>query len=210
MDSSAMSESHLAGRRRTAEVLRNLTREVITADLEDASFQSIADALDKLREELTAAPRLVRETETLHTPERVERVGRTAEFDRDPLIGLSNSLAPPMIRTDEEKDEWRVTFGDAFEGHPGFVHGGFVAAVLDHVLGVAASTGGVSSMTGTLTIRYRRPTPARKELLCRGEIDRVEGRKVFCHAELLDGDTLSAEAEGIFIRVEPDHHSAGK
>lgn len=46
-----------------------------------------------------------------------------------------------------------MVFGDAYGGHPGFAHGGYVSAVLDHVLGVVASSSGVATMTGTLTTR---------------------------------------------------------
>jgi acyl-coenzyme A thioesterase PaaI-like protein len=202
-----MSESPLNSRRRAAAVLRNVAREIISADVEDAKLDAMADALAAVLEPLTEAPRLARDTSALHTAESASERGSHPAHDRDPLIGLSNPLAPPLVRIDASKDLWAVTFGDAYEGHPGFVHGGFVAAVLDHVLGVAAATGGVASMTGTLTTRYRQPTPANRELICRGEIDRVEGRKVFCHAELCDGDTLIAEAEGIFLRVNPSRHS---
>ena len=101
-----------------------------------------------------------------------------------------------------------MTFGEAYEGHPGFVHGGHVSAVLDLVLGVVSASGGVATMTGTLTTRYRRPTPSKRELVCRGEIERVEGRKVFSRAVLMDGDTLIAEADGIFLRVDPGRHAA--
>ena len=38
-------------------------------------------------------------------------------------------------------------------------HGGYVAAAFDEVLGLAQDLGGQSGMTGTLTIKYRRPTP---------------------------------------------------
>jgi hypothetical protein len=46
--------------------------------------------------------------------------------------------------------------------------------VLDHVLGVTSNTSGLATMTGTLTIRYRRPTPLGRRLLCRGKLDRVD------------------------------------
>ena len=57
-----------------------------------------------------------------------------------------------------------VTFGSAYEGPPGHVHGGYVAAAFDELLGMTQSLGGMPGMTGTLTVRYRRPTPLRTEL----------------------------------------------
>ena len=50
--------------------------------------------------------------------------------------------------------------------------------MLDQLLGEAAGAGRKPGMTGTLTVRYRRPTPLGA---LRGEarIDRVEGIKTF-------------------------------
>jgi acyl-CoA thioesterase FadM len=57
-------------------------------------------------------------------------------------------------------------------------------------------------MTGTLTIRYRRPTPLHTDLRFEGYLDRTEGRKKFTRGYLYAGEELTAEAEGIFISVD--------
>lgn len=57
-------------------------------------------------------------------------------------------------------------------------------------------------MTGTLTVKYRKPTPLYRELHFRCRVDRVEGRKIFTTGTLHEGDTLCAEAEAVFIRVD--------
>jgi acyl-coenzyme A thioesterase PaaI-like protein len=57
-------------------------------------------------------------------------------------------------------------------------------------------------MTGTLTVKYRRPTPLHRELRFEGTLDRVDGRKIFTTGRCYDGDTLTAEADGLFIRVD--------
>ena len=58
-----------------------------------------------------------------------------------------------------------------------------------------------SGMTGTLTVRYRQPTPLHQELTFAATVERVEGRKIFTTATLHAADRLCAEAEGIFISV---------
>ena len=50
-----------------------------------------------------------------------------------------------------------ATFGAAYEGPPGCVHGGFVAAAFDEVLGSTQSLSGEPGMTGRLTVNYRSP-----------------------------------------------------
>ena len=57
-------------------------------------------------------------------------------------------------------------------------------------------------MTGTLTVRYRNPTPLHQELRFEGRLERVEGRKIFTTGTCRVGSTLTAEAEGIFISVD--------
>jgi acyl-CoA thioesterase FadM len=57
-------------------------------------------------------------------------------------------------------------------------------------------------MTGTLTVRYRNPTPLHTELRCVGELVGMEGRKIFTEGRLYAGDVLCAEAEAIFISID--------
>jgi acyl-coenzyme A thioesterase PaaI-like protein len=88
------------------------------------------------------------------------------------------------------------------------VHGGFLAAAFDEVLGMAQSLTGNPGMTGTLTIRYRRPTPLLTELTFEAFVDRVEGRKIFTHGTLSANGLLTAEAEGLFIAVGQERFAA--
>jgi acyl-coenzyme A thioesterase PaaI-like protein len=81
------------------------------------------------------------------------------------------------------------------------VHGGHIAAGFDEILGVANSVSGTPAMTGTLTIRYRQPTPLYRDLRYVAYLDKISGRKVSTRGELWHGDVLTAEAEGLFIRV---------
>lgn len=130
--------------------------------------------------------------------------------DFSPLIGRANPLAPPMeFSLDGPIDEPVVTasaiFGSAYEGPPGCVHGGIIAAAFDEVLGATQAMTGSPGMTGTLTIAYRSPTPLHTPLVFRAELDRIEGRKIFVratvHAEHAP-ELLCAEATGLFISVD--------
>jgi hypothetical protein len=136
--------------------------------------------------------------------------------DYSPFIGPLNPLAPPinMASTHEPGASsgeettviGSVVYGGAYEGPPGCVHGGFIAAGFDEVLGFAQARSGRPGMTGRLSISYRSPTPLLREVRFVGRIDRVEGRKIFTTAELVvaaDG-RLCAEAEGLFISMKPE------
>lgn len=125
-------------------------------------------------------------------------------FDHSPLIGIANPLAPPM--TISEVDDFivaEVNFGQAYEGPPGCVHGGYVAAAFDEVLGSAQSLSGAPGMTGTLSVRYESPTPLMTDLRIEGRLVGVERRKIFVKGACYAGDRLTATAEGIFISMQP-------
>lgn len=122
-----------------------------------------------------------------------------------PLAGTANAVAPPVTlwKQPDPQDaelawttEGHVTFDAAYEGPPGHVHGGFVAAMFDELLGRSQASAG---FTKFITVTYHLPTPLRRELSLRGWVDRVEGRKRWikgtCH---LDG-VLLTEGEGLFI-----------
>ena len=126
-----------------------------------------------------------------------------AFFDHSPIIGRANPLAPPLdLGIIDGRVVGSARFGSAYEGPPGAVHGGYVAAAFDEVLGMAQSLGGRPGMTGTLTVRYRRPTPLLTVLRFEGELVRTEGRKIFTTGRLLAGDELTAEAEAVFVTVD--------
>ena len=61
-------------------------------------------------------------------------------------------------------DAW---FDYPYEGPPTCVHGGVIAETFDEMLGAANMVADNPAMTGTLTIRYRKPTPLRTALVSR-------------------------------------------
>jgi acyl-coenzyme A thioesterase PaaI-like protein len=125
-------------------------------------------------------------------------------YDHSPLIGIANPLAPPMrIREEDGIIVAEVTFGQAYEGPPGCVHGGYVAAAFDELLGATQSLSGAPGMTGTLTIRYESPTPLQQPLRMEGRLVGVERRKIFTEGTCFAGDRVTATAKGTFISMQP-------
>jgi len=72
------------------------------------------------------------------------------------------------------------------------------------VLGIANIAAGRPGMTARLIVHYRRPTPLFRELHFRAALDRVEGRRIMSRAQVWDGETLTAEAEGLFVQPRPE------
>jgi len=76
-----------------------------------------------------------------------------------------------------------------------------VAALCDQFLGVGQKLTGQPGFTGTLKVRYLKPTPIATDLRFEGWVERVEGRKNILKAELWAGDVKTATCEGLFISV---------
>jgi hypothetical protein len=187
-------------KRRLSAAMRRVIERLVTTEAPEDELRIAAERLERYAERLATRPQ---NFVTWGNPE-VSTAGSVGGFfDLSPLIGQANPLAPPIrLWVDGERVRGTATFGWAYQGPPAHLHGGFVAALFDEALGMAQSLSGNPGMTGTLTVRYRRPTPLYRELTIEAWVDRVEGRKIFTSSRLHCEGTLLAEAEGIFISVD--------
>lgn len=199
-DGAALPDDVAAGRR-AADAARRVVAGLTGTTADPVTLAAVAEDLERLADRL--APHQVASryagTGGLHGGVAADpRV-----WESHPFLGPSHPLAPPIrIERHGDRAVGRVTFGHAYEGPPGAVHGGFVAAMFDLVLGSAASIAQRPGLTGTLTVRYRRATPLHREIRYEGWIERVEARKVIVAAvSTCDGEVV-AEGEGIFVRVD--------
>jgi len=188
-------------KRRLASAMRLVIERLVPSNAPEDELRRAAEGLERYADALKAHPRL-RKIEGHAESANSGDVG--AFFDQSPLIGLANPLAPPITvgKTGERSAAASVTFGSAYEGPPGSVHGGFVAAAFDEVLGYVQSLSGRSGFTGTLEVKYRQPTPLHQELYFEVEIVRLEGRKIFTEGRLMADIGLTAEAKAVFITVD--------
>jgi acyl-coenzyme A thioesterase PaaI-like protein len=117
------------------------------------------------------------------------------------VIGVRNPSAPPLvIHHETDGSVWtEFILGAAYEGPPGHVHGGVSAMILDHVLGATAHKPGQPAYTGTLTVRYHRPTPLQRPLRADAWIESVDGVKTFAAGKVSDAEGATVSAEGVFI-----------
>jgi acyl-coenzyme A thioesterase PaaI-like protein len=181
--------------------MRAVIEELDTTSAPVEAIAEAADELERIAQRFAARPHATE----YHGYRETANVGADvhASFDRSPIIGYANPLAPPL-RLEQHDDlvVGRVTFGSAYEGPPGCVHGGFVAATFDELLGATQSLSGSPGMTGRLTVHYRSPTPLHTALVLEGRIVSVRGRKILTQGTLSVGDRLCAEAEGLFISID--------
>jgi acyl-coenzyme A thioesterase PaaI-like protein len=195
-------------RERLAEAVRHVIDAVLT--VEDATEEQLGTAADMTE---AIARHLGREPYADNTPRSKRARGVRGRSERDhndylprsPLVGEVSPIAPPI--------EWELvdgrivghgTYHAAYEGPPGYVHGGWVALTFDEILGMANIASGHPGMTGTLKVRYLRPTPLHRRVDLEGWTERVEGRRIVAKGRMtVDGET-TAEAEGLFITINPE------
>lgn len=175
----------------TAMVGRPIADDVLSAATADA-----AALADRLEEQAGPGRRLRRQPDP---------AGHAQDFfPTSPIIGFANPVAPPVyVEAVDGAIEGTAFFDYQYEGPPNCVHGGVIAMVFDEILGAASIVAGNPGMTGTLTVRYRKPTPLRTPLRLRAEMAGRSGRKITIVGSMYRDDELLAEAEGLFIEVFP-------
>jgi acyl-coenzyme A thioesterase PaaI-like protein len=186
---------------RLAQAVRHLIDAALTA--EDASADDLLDAADRTER---IAAELHGHTDLGDRPSGMRRRAEMSHDDylpRSPLVGQVSPLAPPI---DYEHDNGRLTgrgeFHAAYEGPPGYVHGGWIALAFDEMLGMANIATGHPGMTGRLSIRYRRPTPLHRPVTFEAWTEEVDGRRIVTRGTLTVDDAVTAEAEGLFVMID--------
>lgn len=104
--------------------------------------------------------------------------------------------------------ETTYTAPDHFQGYPGVLHGGIVAALLDEISG-RAHMGDPSKprfmFTGKLEVKYRKNVPIGKLLKIIGKAGKVRSKMAEGWAGIYDeSGTLLAEATTLLIDLPPE------
>ncbi len=196
--------------------MRRVIEALQVTELTDAQLVALAERMSSVAAELEGLPR----RDSWHAD---PNISLTAVFDtssvgendwgahgeRSPVGGRSNPTAPPLVvrlirDADPAYAHGEVTLTATHEGAPSTAHGGIVTAMFDELLGYAQPLAGVAGYTGTLTVRFRAPTPTYVPLILKAWVDRIEGRKIFVAGTLHAAELLCAEAEGTYIAPKRD------
>jgi acyl-CoA thioesterase FadM len=117
----------------------------------------------------------------------------------DPIVGPFNPVALPVrLAFEPPKALGYATFGVAFEGAPGCVHGAALLATFDIILTAANAIAGATGPTVRLGLHFRRPTLAYEEAVFEGWVTEVTERRIFSKGQVVQGGVVTVEAEGEF------------
>jgi acyl-coenzyme A thioesterase PaaI-like protein len=212
VDTGAAQELHTSeARLALAAAMQRLGNALVAHQPDDELLAEITHWADAAASSVEAAPErihslLVRREKIFAgtLPEGSEAISASA-FPDCIVSGRANPMGiGARLWREGEEAVCHVTVGKAFEGAPGRVHGGVVAALMDHLMGLVMSISGSPAFTGRLTVTYRQPTPIGRPLEGRARLVARVGRKLHVAGELRDDGQLLVQGEGLFIAVDPD------
>ncbi len=178
------------------DALRGLVDASVRTTVPAAGLRDVAAAVRDSAARLAGSVRPPGQLPALDDPVRFRRV-------YNPVTGPGSALAPPLrLREEPGGVVGEVSFGLAYEGPPGFLHGGVSGLVMDQVLGAATIRAGLWGMTARLELDYRRPVPLDTPVVCRGRLVEHGSRKsVVTGTIALPGspDRPLVEARAVFV-----------
>jgi len=192
-----------AARREAVAALRELIDKMVTADSDAATLRTVAANIQQQTDLLSQGAILHR-----HAAMEEDYDGRYGTpgqlgYELNPVSGKSNPISPQLdVWIEGDVAYGRATLGMQYEGPPNNVHGGFVCALLDHFLGAAQKITGHYGVTGTLTVRFIRPTPLCTELELKGRVKEARERKSCLVGEIWANGVMTASCECLFIHVD--------
>jgi len=125
------------------------------------------------------------------------------------VCGLANNIGLQMkfYETAPGEVTAEYTVPAHYQGYPGVVHGGIVAAMLDEVCGRSHMGGDPPRFmyTARLDIRYRKNVPVEQPLRLVGRAGKSKRRTATASGEIYGPDgSLLAEAQAVLIDIPED------
>jgi acyl-coenzyme A thioesterase PaaI-like protein len=170
------------------------------------TLQDHARAADAPDDVITKAADLIEAASNLLAPYDADEwsspSGRRMDLpNRGSVLGIPGEYH----KTDDGRVAGTVCFRRFHLGRKGAAHGGCIAQLFDSLLGYTAFrlTQSLYQRTAFLHVDYRKIVPIETELQVDAGVDRVDGRKMFISGRVLDGDTVLAEANALFVKLNP-------
>jgi len=183
-----------------ADVVRRLITATVTNTADGTETTAITEELARIADRLDAhvpdevVPRLA--------ADRPPQPGQD-NMPYDPVTGVYNPLAIPLeLGVENGRAVGRVIFTTPYEGPPGCVHGAVLAGAFDMVLTAANLVEDAAGPTMELTIRFRKPTLLYTETRFEAWVAERKGRVTTAAGHAMQGDTVTVEAIGKFIKLE--------
>jgi len=187
-----------------ADSLHKLNVTMIEHEGSSDVYRNLTDKIEAMTNELSCLPARARvyDKQVFYKgPDRIPEIAFGNQKDFSPVSGFSNAVAPSVFMEMVAKNyiSGSVHFSSVYQGGPGLVHGGFIAAIFDELLGKVQAQLENPGMTANLTVQYLRPCPINSHYHLEGKVVKVEGRKILTKGSMnLNGEKM-AIAKAIFV-----------
>lgn len=149
---------------------------------------------------------------------KIPKVVRDHNLTAGTLSGPGRIVVPPYIWNEKGGKSLVSIFylGTDVSGHPGIVHGGLLATILDESLARCCfpALPNKVGVTANLNINYRKPSPAGSFLVLRAKTTKVEGRKAWVEGQIetlvAEGEEPQVLVEASALFIEPKHASVSQ
>lgn len=109
-----------------------------------------------------------------------------------------------QLEFETEGDEYVTYFvpEKRHQGYIGITHGGIISTILDEVMARYVHVLGHNSVTGEMTVRFKKPARIGQKLRFAGRVEEEKTRRVLCSAKATDesGEVI-AEATATIVKV---------
>jgi len=170
------------------------------------TLQDHARAAGAPDEVITQAADLIEAASKLLAPHDADEWSSPSGRRMDlPNRGSVLSIPGDYHKTDDGRIAGTVQFRRFHLGRNGAVHGGCIAQLFDSLLGYTAFrlTRSLYQRTAFLHVDYRKIVPIETKLQVDAGVDHVDGRKMFIAGRVLDDDVVLAEANALFVKLNP-------
>ncbi|KAJ5301832.1 hypothetical protein PENANT_c002G11442 [Penicillium antarcticum] len=168
---------------------------------EDATAEEIENTLrtHPVAESLRANSEFTEARPHLKIPEAL----RARSLTGGTLRGPNKIVVPPLVFSERDGKSMvsLMYLGSDVCGHPGIVHGGLLATILDEGLANCCfpALPNKVAVTANLNIDYRAPAMANNYVALRAETVKVEGRKAWVEGRI---ETLPSDGQDPVVLVE--------
>jgi 3'-phosphoadenosine 5'-phosphosulfate synthase len=178
--------------------------------------QEVEDVINNhwITKELRSRPEFVESRPHLKMPATYRATSLTAGL----LMGANRIVVPPVVWTEEGgKSLVSLSYlGSELCGHPGIVHGGLLATMLDESMARCCwdALPHRVAMTANLNINYKAPAKADSFVVLRATTTKVEGRKAWVEARIEtlvdEGETPVVLADATALFISPKQAAVGR
>ncbi|MFZ5724160.1 MAG: PaaI family thioesterase [Pseudomonadota bacterium] len=190
-------------RRRIGDALKRIADRMVRCDAPSAELEAIAAELEAVATKTSVYGR--RSQSDIYArlfARNATRQDVLDILDYEIFTGLSTPISPPMqLWLDGDVVRGKANLGLPFQGPPGRVHGGVIAAMLDVLMAKTQDLTRTMGVTGTLNIRYIRATPLKTDIDMEARVLRTDGRKLFCEGRFFVDGQQTVHADGIWIAM---------